>query len=48
MDSSFVLEGVENETEMVMAAHLGCDQIQGYSVGRPMSVDAITLKMPDL
>lgn len=41
-----VLEGVENETEMVMAGHLGCDQIQGYAVGRPMPVDAINLKMP--
>jgi EAL domain-containing protein (putative c-di-GMP-specific phosphodiesterase class I) len=42
-----VLEGIENETEIVMAGHLGCDQIQGYAVGRPMPVDVINLKMPD-
>ena len=38
-----VLEGVENETEMVMAGHLDCDQVQGYAVGRPMPVDSIKL-----
>ncbi len=42
-----VLEGVESETEMVMAGHLGCDQIQGYAVGRPMQANAVTLKMRD-
>ncbi len=40
-----VLEGVEIETEMVMAGHLGCDQIQGFAVGRPMPVDALTLNL---
>jgi len=30
-----VLEGIESETEMVMAGHLGCEQIQGYAIQRP-------------
>jgi EAL domain-containing protein (putative c-di-GMP-specific phosphodiesterase class I) len=38
-----VLEGIENEMEMVLAGHLGCDQVQGYAVGRPKP--AITLSM---
>jgi diguanylate cyclase len=40
-----VLEGVENETELVMASHLGCDQVQGYAVNPPLPADKVALEL---
>jgi len=31
-----VAEGVETEAEMAMVEELGCDQIQGFYIARPM------------
>jgi EAL domain-containing protein (putative c-di-GMP-specific phosphodiesterase class I) len=28
-------EGVETETQLRMLKHYGCDQVQGYLLGRP-------------
>lgn len=38
-----VLEGIESEAELVMASHLGCDQVQGYAIQPPLPLDKITL-----
>jgi diguanylate cyclase (GGDEF)-like protein len=34
-----VAEGVETERELALLRDMGCDQIQGYHTGRPMSAD---------
>ncbi len=36
LDMYTVAEGVETEAEMAMVEELGCDQIQGYYIARPM------------
>ena len=38
-----VMEGIEDETELVMAGHLGCDEAQGFAIHRPLDVDKMTL-----
>jgi diguanylate cyclase len=38
LDVRVVAEGVENRTIWNRLAMLGCDQAQGYFLGRPMSV----------
>jgi len=38
-----IAEGVETEQERVKLIALGCDQLQGYLYGRPLSVPAATL-----
>lgn len=35
-------EGVESEVQMNFLRELGCDEVQGYLVGEPMSSDAFT------
>ncbi len=40
-----VLEGVERDTELTMARHLGCDQIQGYEVSHPLPAETFTTFM---
>ncbi len=37
-----VAEGVETRAQLDFLTRLGCDRIQGYVVGRPMAVEAIT------
>ncbi len=37
---SVVAEGVENEAVWLLLRELGCDQAQGYHMGRPMPADA--------
>jgi len=37
---SVVAEGVENEAVWELLRELGCDQAQGYHMGRPMPADA--------
>ncbi len=39
LDLKVVAEGVENEAQVRFLRTLGCDQIQGYLVGRPLSAD---------
>ena len=36
-----IAEGVEDEDQLRMLRELGCDQIQGYLVGRPMPAEQI-------
>ena len=35
-------EGVETEAQLAILQNLGCDQIQGYLVAAPATVDAFT------
>lgn len=37
-----ILEGVENITELTIAGHLGCDQVQGYEISHPLPAEAVT------
>ncbi len=34
-----VAEGVETEAQFALLRDLGCEQVQGYFTGRPMSPD---------
>lgn len=36
-----VAEGVETATELAVVRELGCDEVQGYYTGRPMSEEAL-------
>ena len=36
-----VAEGVETEDDIAYATELGCDELQGYGVARPMTADAL-------
>ncbi|WOI56544.1 GGDEF domain-containing phosphodiesterase [Palleronia sp. LCG004] len=36
-----VAEGIETTGEHARAAELGCNQVQGYGIGRPMRIDAV-------
>jgi EAL domain-containing protein (putative c-di-GMP-specific phosphodiesterase class I) len=38
---SVVAEGVENEAVWLLLRELGCDQAQGYHMGRPMPAEAL-------
>jgi EAL domain-containing protein (putative c-di-GMP-specific phosphodiesterase class I) len=37
IDLKVVAEGVENESQFAYLGHSGCDHIQGYLLGRPLS-----------
>lgn len=41
LDMKVVAEGVENQQEWDLMAELGCDQIQGYFVSRPMPFELL-------
>jgi EAL domain-containing protein (putative c-di-GMP-specific phosphodiesterase class I) len=41
IDLKVVAEGVENEAQFEFLKLSGCDLIQGYLLGKPMSADAI-------
>jgi EAL domain-containing protein (putative c-di-GMP-specific phosphodiesterase class I) len=42
IDLKVVAEGVENELQFEFLKQSGCNLIQGYLLGRPMSADAIS------
>lgn len=37
-----IAEGVEEESQLSLLRRLGCDEIQGYYFGKPMSVEQAT------
>ena len=41
LDMKVVAEGVENQQEWDLMAELGCDQVQGYFVSRPMPFESM-------
>jgi EAL domain-containing protein (putative c-di-GMP-specific phosphodiesterase class I) len=41
IDLKVVAEGVENEAQFEFLQHSGCDLIQGYLLGKPMSSEAM-------
>jgi diguanylate cyclase (GGDEF)-like protein len=43
-----VFEGVETEEEADMLTGLGCDRLQGYHFGRPMTLRQLITRFPDL
>jgi diguanylate cyclase (GGDEF)-like protein len=43
LDMKVVVEGVENEWHVRLLQLLGCDLLQGYEIGTPMSLDDIIL-----
>ncbi len=43
-----VAEGVENETQLQTLCELGCDQIQGYLLARPMDREKTESLLEDL
>jgi diguanylate cyclase (GGDEF)-like protein len=42
IDLKVVAEGVENDAQFEFLKHSGCDLIQGYLLGKPMSSDALS------
>jgi EAL domain-containing protein (putative c-di-GMP-specific phosphodiesterase class I) len=45
LDLDVIAEGVEYEAQADLLKHLGCDQIQGYLIGKPMPSEAITARL---
>jgi EAL domain-containing protein (putative c-di-GMP-specific phosphodiesterase class I) len=41
LDMEVIAEGVETEEQMQILTDLGCPQVQGYLLGRPMSADQV-------
>ena len=41
LDMKIVAEGVETEADWNLVAELGCDQVQGYYIARPMPADQL-------
>ena len=41
IDLKVVAEGVENQAQFDFLRHSGCNLIQGYLLGKPMSADGI-------
>ncbi|HET6504760.1 MAG TPA: EAL domain-containing protein [Amycolatopsis sp.] len=41
VDLTVVAEGVENETQLELLRQLGCDQAQGYHLGRPLPAEQL-------
>ena len=37
-----VAEGVENDQQIAFLEHVGCDEVQGYHCGRPMTAEAVS------
>ncbi len=47
LDMNVVAEGVENQKDWDFAAEMGCDQVQGYHVSRPLAFDQLIKWMDD-
>lgn len=45
---SIVAEGVETKEELSLLVGEGCDEIQGFLVGRPSPADALRIDIPDV
>jgi EAL domain-containing protein (putative c-di-GMP-specific phosphodiesterase class I) len=39
LDMKIVAEGVESRQDWDLVSELGCDQVQGYYIARPMPID---------
>ena len=50
LNMKVVAEGVENQEDWDLVARLGCDQVQGYFVARPMPFNQLAkwLKDPEV
>ncbi|HZM68314.1 MAG TPA: EAL domain-containing protein, partial [Nakamurella sp.] len=48
LDLPLVAEGVESAAELAVLADLGCDQAQGYHLGRPQPAAALDLSPREL
>jgi len=40
-----VAEGVETSEQLAMLRRLGCDEAQGYMLGRPVAADEMALRL---
>lgn len=38
----YIVEGIKTQADYVLAAELGCNEIQGYFIAQPMSADEFT------
>lgn len=45
LDLQVVAEGIESQQQMQLLAELGCDQGQGFYIGRPMPMDELMLRL---
>ncbi len=41
LDLSVTAEGVENESQLKLLSELGCHEVQGYLISRPLTLDAL-------
>ena len=41
LDMSIVAEGVETQEDWDLVTELGCDQVQGYFIAKPMHIDEL-------
>ncbi len=47
LDISTIVEGVENDAQFTLAKRLGCSQVQGYFLERPMEASAVKILVAD-
>ncbi len=45
LELTVVAEGVENEAILSALAHLGCDRVQGYHIGKPMPAHELLTRL---
>ncbi|MDP3141772.1 MAG: EAL domain-containing protein, partial [Methylotenera sp.] len=48
LDLNVVAEGVENEGQRKMLAEMGCDEMQGYFISRPLPEDRLISLLKNL